>query len=48
MQAFVELFDHLIDKGRQILRIPQGNEALIDDDFLIDPLCSGISEVCLK
>jgi len=45
MAAFGELLDDLGAERRQVVRVPGGDEALVDDDLLVDDLAAGILDV---
>lgn len=46
MNAFPELFDHLVVKGGKIIRVTAGGETLIHYHFLVDPIGTCIYQVC--
>lgn len=43
-----KLLDNFRAKGREIVRITAGYQALVDNDFLIDPCTAGIPDVGLQ
>lgn len=45
VDAFGELFQHGAVEGRNIIRVATGDQALIGDRFLIDPVGAGIFQI---
>lgn len=45
MQALGKLLDHLFVKGRDVIRLSARYEAIVDDDFAVDPVRSGVDQV---
>ena len=45
--AFGELFDHLGAEGREVVGIAGGDQAVVDDDFFVDPVRTGVGEIRL-
>ena len=48
MHPLRELLDELGAEGRQIVRFAAGDEAVVDDDLLVDPLAAGVADVGLQ
>ena len=48
VNAFGKLFDHLCVERRDIVRLAAGDDALIDDHLLVDPMTARISDVGLQ
>src|SRR5437762_14022904 len=48
MSAFGKFFDHLSIECRDVVRFTTGNESIVYDDFLIDPLCPCVAHVDLN
>src|SRR3954470_21849568 len=46
--ALAELLDDLRAEGGEVVRVAGGDEALVDDDLLVDPVRAGVAQVGLQ
>jgi len=46
--TFVKFFDHLAIERGDVVRFAAGNESIVDHDFLVDPVATRVSDVCLN
>jgi len=48
VSPLAELLDHLLVERRDVVRLATRDDAVVDDDLLVDPLAAGVADVGLQ